>query len=550
MNKNAKTYKNPSEFINRLSIEYAQSVTDKHKKDNGQFFTPAEIALHIASLSKINKETISILDPGIGTGILTSSIIEKLIETTEIKSIHLTAYETDLNIIPLTEKSLQFIKGWLSKRNVSFDYNLHTTDFVLENAKYLTKKPNEEKTYDIVISNPPYFKISKSDKRAIVSKSIVYGQPNIYFLFIAISANLIKENGELLFITPRSFAAGQYFKLFRQKFFSTIALNHVHIFNSRNTAFKKDKVLQENIIFKAKKLNGVIPETEISISEGLKDIDNSTTLKYKFNELVDLKSKQKILYLPTNKKEFEVIQLFKSWTNKLIDFNIKISTGPVVPFRSTEFLRAKKKSENNVPLFWLINTQKMELSHPLSKPNKPQWIEFTKRSIPILSENKNYIFLRRFSAKDDKSRLIATPYFANEFNTRKIGIENHLNYIYRPDGQLSDNEIFGISGLLNSILFDTYFRTFNGNTQVSATELKEMNFPDWQKINDIGEKIKNINYKNLELINEIIETALNFNLTTNNEQNRRNSNNIENVRVAKSSTKRNVGVNTFGTLQY
>ena len=35
-------------------------------------------------------------------------------------------------------------------------------------------------------------------------------------------------------------------------------------------------------------------------------------------------------------------------------------------------------------------------------------------------------------------------------------------------------EVMGIAALLNSDLFDNYFRTFNGNVNVSATELREM----------------------------------------------------------------------------
>ncbi len=549
MNKIVSTHDNPGKLANELSRKYAQSVTAKHKKDNGQFFTPKEIADYIAGLSNIDKETISILDPGFGTGILTSAIIEKIREKGNAKKIHVVAYETDLNLIDTSKQVLNFIKHWLLKKNIKFEYELHARDFVLDNAKYLTKKIDNENAFDVVISNPPYFKIPKTDRRALLSKSIIHGQPNIYFIFMAIAANLIKDDGELLFITPRSFAAGQYFKLFREKFFSSIALNYVHIFNSRNDAFKKDKVLQENIIIKGQRLNGIIPETEISISEGIKDIHKSRKLHYRFDDLVDLKSRQKTLYLPTTEKEFEVMQLFKSWKNKLIDYNIKISTGPVVPFRNTDFLISEKKSENHVPLFWLINTKKMELIHPLTKANKPQWIEFTRKSIPVLSENKNYIFLRRFSTKDDASRLVATPYFAKNFDFRKIGIENHLNYIYRPAGELSDNELFGISALLNSKLFDTFFRTFNGNTQVSATELKEMNFPDWHIINEIGENIKNRNYKNFALIDSIVENTLNFNLS-NNEQDKRSSNYSKNIRATKSSTKRDVGINPFGTLQY
>ncbi len=105
-----------------------------------------------------------------------------------------------------------------------------------------------KKKYDLIISNPPYFKISKSDERAIIAKSIVHGQPNIYSIFLMTSAKLLTKNGEMIYIIPRSFASGPYFRLFREQFFKEILLKNIHIFNSRRKAFKRDKVLQENII--------------------------------------------------------------------------------------------------------------------------------------------------------------------------------------------------------------------------------------------------------------------------------------------------------------
>ena len=89
------------------------------------------------------------------------------------------------------------------------------------------------KQYDYIISNPPYFKIPKSDKRALVAKELVYGQPNIYSLFMGIAAKLLKENGELIFITPRSFAAGNYFKAFRQSFFNDVSVSNIHILSQK-----------------------------------------------------------------------------------------------------------------------------------------------------------------------------------------------------------------------------------------------------------------------------------------------------------------------------
>ena len=73
-----------------------------------------------------------------------------------------------------------------------------------------------------------------------------------------------------------------------------------------------------------------------------------------------------------------------------------------------------------------------------------------------------------------------------------MGLENHLNYIHRPGGQLSDDETLGLAALYNSHLLDTYFRTINGNTQVSATELRSIPLPAHEIIVALGQRVKNL----------------------------------------------------------
>ena len=61
-----------------------------------------------------------------------------------------------------------------------------------------------------------------------------------------------------------------------------------------------------------------------------------------------------------------------------------------------------------------------------------------------------------------------------------------MNYIYRPKGKLSKTLTLGLSALLNSSLLDSYFRISNGNTQVSATEIRAMPLPPLEVIEEIG----------------------------------------------------------------
>jgi adenine-specific DNA-methyltransferase len=102
----------PSDFADRLGIYYTQQVTKKHKKDNGQFFTPISIARLLASFSNVSKTKIRILDPGCGTAILSSALIEHLVEIqNEIEQIEIVAYETDHDLISFSKKHLITLKN-------------------------------------------------------------------------------------------------------------------------------------------------------------------------------------------------------------------------------------------------------------------------------------------------------------------------------------------------------------------------------------------------------------------------------------------------------
>ena len=510
-------YELPSDFADRLGVYYAKEVTSKHKKTKGQFFTPTQIARLMGSFCMSSKSIIRILDPGCGTGILSCALIEKLVEqSSDIQFIELVVYEIDLDLIPYTRKSLDYLKEWIQEKGLDLSYQLLTTDFVLDNAAALSQEKvltlfetPKAKTadFDLIISNPPYFKLSKDDPRALAAKELVSGQPNIYSIFMGIAARLLSHGGQLVFITPRSFASGNYFRAFRQLFFTTVQIEKIHLFSSRKDTFQRDSVLQETVILHARK-EKIDPSRQVylSSSAGISDINQPAVKYFSSSELLDINSSEKILHLPTSHKEEGILAMASSWVNVLKDFDISISTGPVVSFRAWDYIQ--NDYENGTvflaPLFWLHNVGKMFLEWPKQAKEKGQYIKIEHGSRSLLIPNKNYILLRRFSTKDDKSRLIAAPYFCNYIKSDYIGVENKVNYIYRKNGHLDRNEVVGLCALLNSELFDTYFQIFNGNVNVSATELREMRFPPLETIKHIGNRIILANDYSLEHVNSIV----------------------------------------------
>ena len=72
-----KPYENelPTNYADRIGRLYTDTVTAAFKKSNGQFFTPVSIAYFMGRQISVNKDFISVLDPGCGTAILSLSLI-------------------------------------------------------------------------------------------------------------------------------------------------------------------------------------------------------------------------------------------------------------------------------------------------------------------------------------------------------------------------------------------------------------------------------------------------------------------------------------------
>src|SRR5690606_24278062 len=115
----------------------------------------------------------------------------------------------------------------------------------------LFQETSEKRCCTHAILNPPYKKINSNSEHRLLLRSIGIETVNLYTAFLGIVVMLLEPGGELVAITPRSFCNGPYYKSFRKLFLGNMALQRIHVFESRKQAFKDDEVLQENIIFHA-----------------------------------------------------------------------------------------------------------------------------------------------------------------------------------------------------------------------------------------------------------------------------------------------------------
>ena len=493
----------PTAYADRVGEWYVGRMSDKHRKAYGLFLTPVQVAGFMGRRITATGRKIRVLDPAAGAGILCCAAVEALVaRQRKPHVIELVAYEVDDGLIAPLRAVLDHLARWCREHHgTTVRIRIEVADFILANADAMRPDGlfpafSPVEAFDAVIANPPYFKIGKCDPRAAAVPDVIHGQPNIYALFMAVGAALLRAGGDFVFITPRSFASGPYFRRFRAVFFNMIRPTRVHVFGSRRDAFRRDEVLQENVIlFGVRQArwheNNAHAPLAISSGPGVLELEHTGGRKLPARTVLNLASEDKVLRLPICNTDDEALARVDSWPTDLRGLGLNISTGPVVPFRAAHLVvREGTVPGRHAPLLWMNHVRAMRASWPLEQ-HKPEYIRRAGAEA-LLVPNKNYVLLRRFSAKEEARRLTAAPWLAADIAGADVGLENHLNYIYRPSGELSEDEAWGLAALYNSRLLDTWFRAVNGNTQVSATELRVMPLPSHEIIVALGRQVKHL----------------------------------------------------------
>lgn len=508
----------PIEVCQAIGQWYGNHCNEARRHDAGQFFTPPIVARYMTNVAGRLLDNARVLDPGAGVGILACAVCESA-KVQKLTTLSIVAYESDPILYTLCSFTLNYARNFLQEYGIALSIELYQQDFIEAMAEQITQTSlwsnglRPRQPFDLVILNPPYFKVNQKDTRARLIKDIAHGRTNMYTIFMSLAASALRVGGRFVSITPRSFASGAYFRHFRQQFFSAITPELIHLFDSRQSAFEDAGVLQENIILAGvrKGVSSIEPAlVTISQSRGLADLAHPLVQQTPRRLIIDEKQKDPVLHLPTSDIDTHLLQAFRRWSNRLTTYGLEISTGPVVPFRSADLLTSVEyvKHGEAVPLLWLQHVHRMEVKWPLEHFDKPQGV--SKHAGPkLLVKNSTQIVLRRFSAKEESRRIIAAILPEGAFGTELIALENHLNYLYRPGGMLTDEEAMGITAFLNSTLVDRYFRITNGNTQVNATELRKLPLPRQDQLTRIGDQVARLpNKQDFDAIEHIIMEEL------------------------------------------
>jgi adenine-specific DNA-methyltransferase len=470
-------------------------------KDIGQVFTPEKLSSYMSSLFSYTSNQIKLLDPGCGNGNLSISFLDLLEEKNFHEKVTLDLYDID-------NMCLKELKDRLKKRKFkNLVYNIKNEDYIL-NSSIPKERKSKNNNYTHIIMNPPYKKINKGDSHRIKIESLGLKTVNLYSSFVMMSILQLCKGGEIVFIVPRSFTNGLYYKSFRNFLLKNLSIKQVHIFNNRNDVFKKGSVLQETII-----LHGVKDEKQSDVlisSSETSNFEKTSKLKFKtpdykefkisFHDFVDPNDKESFFKIVKDKEDLEILKKSSIFKTSIDELGVQVSTGPVVQHRLKMFL-SKEKKVNGVPFISSKNFSEHKIFFP--KQNQYNYVVEDEKTKGSLFHNKDYFLLiKRFSSKEEKRRL-STVIYKSINKENLVGFDNMINVFHSNKSGLSKDLVLGLMGYLNSSFVDKYYRLFGGHTQINSTDLRNIKYPNLKELIVMGKKLgdcKDIKQEEIDIV--------------------------------------------------
>ncbi len=457
------------ETIDARRAEAASRLDPRERSRLGQFMTPTAIADFMAALFTQWPQHTVLLDPGAGIGSLTEAFAEEFRKRAPRgATLEAHTYEIDPILLAYLRRHMSDIATPIIDQGLGFEGFVHDRDFVAE-APFLGGMGARRFTHAIL--NPPYKKIATTSAHRRLARAAGLETVNLYSAFLGLAITLMAEGGEIVAIVPRSFCNGVYFEPFRRYLLERAAIRHIHVFDSRTSAFRDDAVLQENIILRL--VRGARPgPVTLSFSRDA-SLQDLVSREVPFTEVVHPDDARVFIRIPSGAPEVPGTGTFQ---HTLAELGLTVSTGPVVDFRVRAHTLPNPR-EDAAPLLYAHHFRDGHLVWPVTH-KKPNALALTPETRKALLPRGFYTLTRRFSSKEERRRLVAFVVDPADLPHPLYGFENHLNVFHANKAGLSEDLARGLAVYLNSSAAERAFRVFSGHTQVNAGDLRALRYPD------------------------------------------------------------------------
>jgi len=456
---------------------YTATLPDAYRSTRGVFYTPPEIVemlLLMVEHAGISWANCRVLDPACGGGAFLVPIAMRMVaalEGTDPAFIlhHLGARLRGFDIDPfgawLAQVLLEIALWDVANRAGRL------IPMMVDARDSLALRCEEADSYDLVIGNPPYGRVSlEPDRRAVFQRS-VYGHANLYGVFTDAALRWTKASGVIAYVTPTSMLSGLYYKALRRLLAVEAPPLAVNFVTERIGIF--EDVLQETMLTTYRKA-GLALGGEV----GFIAVDSGGRARQKKAGAFSLPTRPDAPWLlPRLPVQAALTRRLRAMPYRLADYGYGVSTGPLVWNRHKDQFRATATA-GTFPVIWAeAITSDGRFIWRSERRNHAPWFSARRPKDDWLIVSQPCVLLQRTTAKEQARRLIAAE-LPESFIRRHRGVvvENHLNMVRAITEQPSVPAAV-IAALLNSAAIDAAFRCVNGSVAVSAFELEELPIP-------------------------------------------------------------------------
>lgn len=344
-------------------------------------------------------------------------------------------------------------------------------------------------SFDFVVGNPPYLKVSPlSPSLRDAFQDSLYGHPNAYGMFLHAGIELLRPAGRLGYIVPRSMLSGLYFQRLRRLIEERACLDELSLIAERKNVFPK--VLQGTMILVLRKpATGEMREPDRPIRTGIlrkaEDFEpaGSAQVTARTTQVTRRLNGSTIWFVSDQERTYSLL-------DKIIGRHPLLGgpavacparTGPIVWNRVKPLLRPRP-GEGRLPLVWATDVSRFRFELASAGETRPPYLEATQK-VRDLSMVGTSLLIQRITADEQARRIVASR---SHFPVRQpYFVENHLNVI--QPAPAAGVDLHYLLGILSSDIVEFLFRSMNGNTQVSATELNLLPVPRGAFETEIGD---------------------------------------------------------------
>lgn len=429
---------------------YTLLLDPKLRKEQATYFTPpelAEIIIDMAVEAGFDIAADDVLDPAAGGAAFLSTLAGRVRQAgidPEAASYRLNGLEIDRGLAALSRILIADRLGAKPRRGM-----------IVSADALRTRIPA---SYDLVIANPPYGRMSESCASDLPWRSVCHpGHINKYALFVELCLRHAKPGGIVALVIPSSFRAGPLFATLREHIRCESQVLAIGTVGQRNRLFVDVAQDVSVLILRKGEAHKVdlpvtfheIGSTVITRRDGLLPRDATAPWS-----------------LPNREEELH-------GGHTLSDWGAEARSGYFVWNRQLDRLVCEPGENFSVPLIWAKNVRPGHLCRPSGKSGRRMdFVTFEGKSRAIIRQPA--VILQRTTNEKQPRRLLAAtvdPRIVSKWGG--FTTENHTIALTTN----SQREAELLCQLLNTDEVDRRYRKVSGTAAISVALLRGLDLP-------------------------------------------------------------------------